>query len=119
MSILQKRLLSSLFILTFILIIYGLTLVSKKVTKLERKLSYINSEISREGDNINTLNAEWSFLSNPNRIEKLALKFLPNLSIVKASDIKNIDAIPEQENLVAIGNNNKDTLIVANVNLLN
>tara|TARA_B100000902_G_C26494184_1_gene520753 strand:- start:42 stop:395 length:354 start_codon:yes stop_codon:yes gene_type:complete len=46
--------------------------VKYQVQDLEKQLGKLNKLITLEGQSIHVLNAEWSLLNNPERLEKLA-----------------------------------------------
>jgi hypothetical protein len=48
---------------------------SQQVTDTQRDLSRLYDDISREEDRIHVLNAEWSYLNRPDRLERLALQY--------------------------------------------
>ena len=55
--------------------------VSHRVQLLEDALSGINRNIAAEQAAIRVLQAEWSYLDQPSRIEKLAARHLPLLPV--------------------------------------
>lgn len=66
-------------VLSFILAIFvGFILfkVKYEVVAIEQKLALIHQQIKREKDTIHILKAEWSHLNEPQRLQKLAEKFL-------------------------------------------
>ena len=50
--------------------------VKYEVVAVEQKLALILRQIKRENDTIHILKAEWSHLNEPQRLQKLAEKFL-------------------------------------------
>ena len=67
---------TSLFFLLSLFIGGVLFKVKHEVVEIEQKLSRINWQVSREKENIHILKAEWSHLNEPQRLKKLAEKFL-------------------------------------------
>ena len=58
--------------------------ITFEVEKLESRLHEVNREIVREQEAIHVLQAEWSYLNRPSRLETLSKELLPNLSPVAA-----------------------------------
>ena len=58
--------------------------VSSLVREQEEYIRTLNSNISMIKEDINILHAEWSLLTNPERIEKLAHIYLPDMTVMKA-----------------------------------
>lgn len=54
----------------------GLFHLKYDVQSLERHLTGLNAEIVRDQEAIRVLEAEWSYLSQPERLQKLAMKRL-------------------------------------------
>lgn len=52
--------------------------ISFEVEALEARLQEINREIAREQEAIHVLQAEWSYLNRPQRIEDLSRDLLPD-----------------------------------------
>lgn len=69
--------------------------VKYEVVEIEQKLAEIEQQIAREKETIHILKAEWSHLNEPQRLQKLAEKYL--------------DIIPmKTEQIAAVINDNKD-----------
>ena len=102
MVITKKNMFVTVWLVVLVLAIYMLMSVSYQVKGLQSRLETINASIQNEKENIRTLNAEWSYLTDPSRIEKLSAELLPNLTIIKAQDILNLDNIKESNNIIAI-----------------
>ena len=83
----------------FILALIGgfiLFKVKYEVVDIEQRLVQIEQQISREKETIHILKAEWSHLNEPQRLQKLAEKYL--------------DIIPmKTEQIAAIASDFKDT----------
>ena len=85
------------FYLIFGVILFSLVVslfqLKHQVVILEKKLYQNQLMITKEKEALKVLKAEWSYLSNPNRIESLAERFL-NLEIVNIKQIGDIEKIP-------------------------
>lgn len=79
MLITKRNVCLFLWLFIFIFVVYTLIHISYQVQTLTKKLETINSKISAEKDSIHTLNAEWAYLTNPKRIERLSMTLLPDL----------------------------------------
>lgn len=55
---------------------YAMFQVKYEVMQQEQTLAGINRQIADDRDQIRVLDAEWSYLTRPNRIEQLAGRFL-------------------------------------------
>ena len=62
----------------------GLFHLKYDVQALERHLTGLNAEIVRNQEAIHVLEAEWSFLSQPERLQKLAMKRLELVPVTPA-----------------------------------
>ena len=63
-------------LLMTILIGTGTYWVSHQVERLEKRYAEIQSDILAEQESIHVLQAEWSYLNNPERIERLSQQYL-------------------------------------------
>jgi cell division protein FtsL len=63
----------SIFVVTICIMLFR---VSQDVRDAEKKLRKIDSAIATERETMRVLNAEWSYLTRPERIEELAHKYL-------------------------------------------
>lgn len=71
---------------------------SQNVQQTEDKLGALRASIEREREAIAVLNAEWAYLNNPARIEKLAKEYLdlvPPATGAIVSGAQEIPATPE------------------------
>lgn len=64
--------------------------VKYAVVEVEQKLVKIVSKINKEKDNLHVLKAEWSHLNEPQRLQKLAEKYLEVIPS-KADQIATLD----------------------------
>lgn len=71
--------------------------ITFEVEKLESRLHEVNREIVREQEAIHVLQAEWSYLNRPSRLETLSKELLPNLSPVAAAQFTTFARLPKRE----------------------
>ena len=69
--------------------------VKYEVMQLESQLGRINRQIASDHEQIHVLNAEWSFLTQPTRLDTLAKRFL-DLRPITSAQIGRIDTLPER-----------------------
>ena len=69
--------------------------VSYRVQHLEKHLAAVNKQIGQEEETARVLQAEWSYLNDPSRLEALARKHLP-LGPTSPAQIVTYDAIPSK-----------------------
>jgi hypothetical protein len=74
---------------------YAMFQVKYEVMQQEQTLAGINKQITDDRDQIRVLNAEWSYLTRPSRIEDLSARFL-HLGGVNANQILPPSAVPER-----------------------
>lgn len=74
---------------------YGMFQVKYQVMQLEDQLAHIRHQIAASRDNIRVLNAEWSLLNQPARLDGLAKRFL-NLTPVTNDKLARLDTLPER-----------------------
>ncbi|MCC9620236.1 hypothetical protein LPB41_00920 [Thalassospira sp. MA62] len=72
--------------------------VSHQVERLEKQYANIQSDILAEQENIHVLEAEWSYLNNPERIERLSQQYL-SLRQIDVVQMANIDSLPQNSDL--------------------
>ncbi|MBL42310.1 MAG: hypothetical protein CMM49_06600 [Rhodospirillaceae bacterium] len=82
-----------LFGLILIVIVASLFQLKHQVVKLERNLIVNQSLIQKEKESLKVLKAEWSYLTNPSRIEILSENFL-DLRVLNIKQIGDIEKIP-------------------------
>jgi hypothetical protein len=58
-----------------------------EVVFLRKTLKTINRDIEISSDNIKVLNAEWNYLNNPERLKRLARKYLPKMKAIGIDQI--------------------------------
>lgn len=68
----------STLLFVFLALVVGFVLfkVKYEVVEIEQKLAQAQHQIDRERENIHILRAEWSHLNEPQRLQKLAEKYL-------------------------------------------
>ena len=76
--------------------------ISFEVEKLESRLHEVNREIVREQEAIHVLQAEWSYLNRPSRLETLTKELLPNLSPIAAAQFTTFARLPKREENVKL-----------------
>ncbi|HAY47805.1 MULTISPECIES: hypothetical protein [Thalassospira] len=81
-----------------ILIGAGTYWVSHEVERLEKHYAEIQSDILAEQESIHVLEAEWSYLNNPERIEKLSREYL-SLAQIEVLQMASIDDLPEDSDM--------------------
>lgn len=80
-------------IITFFLSVIVLFQVKLRTQSLNRELMKIKSEINLARNDMQVLQAEWSYLNNPKRLAKLVERYLKNNSLMLTNQIKNLDSI--------------------------
>ena len=69
--------------------------VKYSATYEAQKVARLNSEIAKEREKIATLKAEWSTLSSPDRIQRLASKYL-DMKALAVTQIGNFASLPDR-----------------------
>ncbi|MBC06487.1 hypothetical protein [Thalassospira sp.] len=85
-------------LLMTILIGTGTYWVSHQVERLEKRYADIQSDILAEQESIHVLQAEWSYLNNPERIERLSKQYL-SLAQIEVLQMASINDLPEDADL--------------------
>jgi hypothetical protein len=70
--------------------------IAFEVEKLEARLYDTNRQIVREQETIHILQAEWSYLNRPQRLELLSEKWLPNLVPVASTQFITFARLPKR-----------------------
>jgi hypothetical protein len=73
---------------------YAMFQVKYEVVQQEEQLARLNRQIADGREAIRVLNAEWSFLSQPARLNELAKRYLTLVPIGTAQLLNNLDALP-------------------------
>jgi hypothetical protein len=74
---------------------YAMFQVKYEVMQQEQTLAGINKQIIEDREQIRVLNAEWSYLTRPSRIEELSVRFL-HLNGMSSAQILPLGAVPER-----------------------
>jgi cell division protein FtsL len=89
------RLSTALWVVVVIAVGYGMFQVKYEVMQLEEQLARVNRSITEDREAIRVLNAEWSFLTQPSRLDQLAKRHLA-LGPIGTSRLGRLDALPER-----------------------
>lgn len=73
---------------------FALFSIAFAVEDLESELAAINRNIERERESLHVLQAEWTYLNRPDRIEDLASQLLPHLNQPMVEQLVALDDIP-------------------------
>jgi hypothetical protein len=74
---------------------YAMFQVKYEVMQQEQTLAGINKQIIEDREQIRVLNAEWSYLTRPSRLEELSGRFL-HLTGMTSAQILPLSAVPER-----------------------
>jgi hypothetical protein len=74
---------------------YAMFQVKYEVMQQEQTLASLNKQITDGREQIRVLNAEWSYLTRPSRIEDLSARFL-HLNGMNSAQILPLSAVPER-----------------------
>ncbi len=74
---------------------YAMIQVKYEVMQQEQTLAGINKQITDDREQIRVLNAEWSYLTRPSRVEDLSARFL-HLGGMNSAQILPLSAVPER-----------------------
>ena len=72
---------------------YGMFQVKYEVQQLEDELARVNKSIASSKNAIHVLNAEWSFLTQPNRLDQMTKRYL-TLGPIGNPQIGQLDGLP-------------------------
>lgn len=73
---------------------YTLFHITFQVQALEDELSQLNRQIVKEQEAVHVLEAEWSYLNRPQRIEQLSETLLPMLGRVQPAQVMRLEDLP-------------------------
>ena len=73
---------------------YTLFHITFEVEALEAELTRLNRQIVKEQEAVHVLEAEWSYLNRPERIETLSETLLPMLGQVNPSQVLRLEDLP-------------------------
>jgi hypothetical protein len=74
---------------------YAMFQIKYEVMKLEDEFARINRQIVTSRESTRVLGAEWSFLNQPDRLDRLARRYL-SLKPVATAQIGSIDTLPRR-----------------------
>ena len=94
-----KTAISALWIMFTLVIGSYYFVLTNDVQNLERELASINEEIENDIRDIHILEADWSELNNPERLRRLAGKYI-SLDFIKPEQIINYSALPLEGELI-------------------
>jgi cell division protein FtsL len=81
---------------------YAMFQVKYEVMQLEDELGRVNHQITDSREAIHVLNAEWSVLNQPARLDQLAKRYL-SLGPIAAAQVGRIDSLPQRPEVAAAG----------------
>jgi len=84
-----------LWLLVVMAVGYAMFQVKYEVMQQEETLARLNKEIADSREQIRMIDAEWSYLTRPERLKRLAARYL-NLAPIAASQIGDLSAVPER-----------------------
>lgn len=84
-----------------ILAAYGLYLVKWEVRELKRQNTLLTAEIMQEKEAIRVLEAEWAYLTRPQRLRQLADKYL-ELGVINGMQLADVDMLEENDQLLPV-----------------
>ena len=76
-------------------VVFGLFHVKYEVAALEEELGRLNAATLREQNQIHVLEAEWSYLNRPSRLEELAERYL-ELKPLAPEQLTTLSALPKR-----------------------
>ena len=74
---------------------YAMFQIKYEVMKLDDELARINRQIVASRESTRVLGAEWSFLNQPDRLDRLAKRYL-SLKPIATAQIGSIDSLPRR-----------------------
>jgi len=81
---------------------YAMFQVKYEVMQLEDELTRVNHQIADSREAIHVLNAEWSVLNQPARLDQLAKRYL-TLGPIAAAQVGRLDSLPQRPEVAAAG----------------
>jgi cell division protein FtsL len=83
-------------VLGLVALAYGIYQVKYETRSLDAEIASLNKKIDAERDAIAVLRAEWSLLNRPERIERLAKKYL-KLAPAKPVQLVTVDTVSDRD----------------------
>lgn len=74
---------------------YAMFQVKYEVMQQEETLARLSKEIADSREQIRVIDAEWSYLTRPDRLKRLATRYL-NLAPIAAAQIAELSTVPER-----------------------
>jgi cell division protein FtsL len=87
------RLGTALWLIAVCTVGWGMFQVKYEVMQLEDQLARVNKQIADGNEAIRVLNAEWSLLTQPARLDQLAKRYL-NLQPIGTQQLVRLDQVP-------------------------
>ncbi len=86
-------------IIIFFISVIGLFKIKLYVQELDRELKKIQNQIHVAQNDLNVLQAEWSYLNNPKRLASLAEKYLKDNTLILVTQVKDIKFLQSKNNI--------------------
>jgi hypothetical protein len=90
----MKSVMMSIWLLGAAITGMGLYGIAYEVEQMGKELAALEREIIEERESIHVLEAEWTYLARPERVEDLSGQFLPRLQGLTAERIGEYDVLP-------------------------
>jgi cell division protein FtsL len=74
---------------------YAMFHIKYEVMKLEDELTKVNRQIVADRESTRVLGAEWSFLNQPDRLDRLAKRYL-SLKPIATAQLGSLDTLPRR-----------------------
>ena len=86
---------TALWLFLVIAVGYAMFQVKYEVMQQEETLARLNKDIADTREQIRVIDAEWSYLTRPDRLKRLAARYL-NLAPIAAAQIGDLASVPER-----------------------
>ena len=83
----MKGMIVSVWLLGAAIACAGLYGIAYEVAQMDKELAALEREIIEEREAIHVLEAEWTYLARPERIEELSRQFLPRMQVLTGDRI--------------------------------
>ncbi len=90
----MNRLSTIFWMFVIVLGAFGLYLVKYKVQALKDEIAETETKITEERDSLHVIEAEWTYLNRPERLQALAGKYLA-LKPVAGEQLTELEAVPQ------------------------
>ena len=91
---------TALWLILVIAVGYAMFQVKYEVMQQEETLGRLSKDIAETREQIRVIDAEWSYLTRPDRLKRLAARYL-NLAPIAAAQIGDLASVPERANAPA------------------